>query len=198
MTDLSREKFRECWQKTEIIREYERSLFTFADMELPYIFAAEHTQLQDRTIVREGVVVVRRPQIVLPGYYRGPEFSEGFEHAGSMPSEAVYVMRAMGLPYSQITNRPVAEERVEYGGLEGVLAQLEEDLEARENAETGLIKGLMEGPDVSLMRYALGLVIKSAPENVREYFEHVHRRRGEPIRPDEQVTDEDIRRLFER
>jgi hypothetical protein len=47
------------------------------------------------------------------------------------------------------------------------------------------------------MRYSLGLVIKSAPDNIKEYFEHLRRQRGEPIRPDERITDEDIRRLFE-
>ncbi len=46
------------------------------------------------------------------------------------------------------------------------------------------------------MRYSLGLAIKSAPGNVKEFFEHLRRQRGEPIRPDERVTDEDIRRLF--
>jgi len=46
------------------------------------------------------------------------------------------------------------------------------------------------------MRYSLGLVIKSVPENVREFFEHLRKQRGEPIRPDEKITDEDIRRLF--
>ena len=46
------------------------------------------------------------------------------------------------------------------------------------------------------MRYSLGLTIKSAPGNVMEFFEHLRRRRKEPIRPDERITDEDIRRLF--
>jgi hypothetical protein len=59
-----------------------------------------------------------------------------------------------------------------------------------------LIKGVLGGADISLMRYSMGLAIKSAPGNVNEFFEHLRRRRGEPIRPDEKITDEDIRRLF--
>ena len=47
------------------------------------------------------------------------------------------------------------------------------------------------------MRYAFGLIVKSAPDNVREFFDHFRRQRGGPIHPDEKISDEDIRRLFE-
>lgn len=39
------------------------------------------------------------------------------------------------------------------------------------------------------MRYSIGPMIKSAPENVKEFFERMRRQRGGPIRPDEQITD---------
>jgi hypothetical protein len=39
-------------------------------------------------------------------------------------------------------------------------------------------------------------MIRSAPGNVKEFFEHMRRQRGEPIGPDEKITDEDIRRLL--
>jgi len=197
MSEFNREKFKEYWRRTEIIRDYQRMLYTFGDMELPYVFAAEHSQFRDRTVVRKGVIIFQKPQILLPRYYGGPEFKEGFEHANAIPPEAVYLFRAMGLPYSHITNRTVATEQMEYGRLQDVLDRFNAELENEENAETGLIKGILDGADISLMRYSLGLVIKSAPENVKEFFEHLGRQRGEPIRPDEKITDEDIRRLFE-
>jgi len=197
MPEFDKQKFKDYWTRTEVIREYQRFLYTFGDMELPYIFAAEHSRFRDRTIVRKGVVLVQRPHILLPRYYSGPEFKEGFEHVRAIPPEAAYLFRAMGLPYSHLTNKPVAKEQIEYGGLQDVLDRLNRELEDQENAETGLIKGLLDGADISLMRYSVGLVIKSAPENVKEFFEHLRRQRGEPIRPDEKITDDDIRRLFE-
>ncbi len=196
MPEFDRENFNECWRSTEVIREYQRMLFTFGDMELPYVLAAEHDRFKDRTVVRKGVVLIQRPHILLPSYYRGPEFKEGFEHANAMPPEAVYLLRSIGMPFSQITNKPVGEETIEYGNLQAVLDGLSTKMEAREDTETGLIKGILKGADISLMRYALGLAIKSAPGNVKEFFEHLRRRRGEPIRPDEKITDEDIRKLF--
>jgi len=180
-----------------VIREYQRMLYTFGDMELPYVFAAEHSRLKDRTVVRKGVVLLQKPHILLPEYYSGPEFKEGFEHANSIPPEAVYFFRAMGLPYSQLTNKTIAEEQIEYGGLQDILDEFSRKMDEQENAETGLIKGVLNGADVSLMRYSLGLIIKSASQNVKEFFEHLRRQRGEPIRPDEKITDDDIRRLFE-
>ena len=196
MPEYDRVEFMAHWSATEVIREYERMLFTFGDMELPYVLVAEHSRLRDRTIVRKGIVLIQRPHILLPSYYGGPEFKEGFEHANAIPPEAVYLLRAMQMPYSQITNKPVGEEEIEYGNLQSVLDKFDKEMESQEDTETGLIKGVLNGADISLMRYSLGLAIKSAPGNVKEFFEHLRRRRGEPIRPDERITDEDIRRLF--
>ena len=196
MSELGRNKFEECWRATEVIREYQRMLFTFGDMEVPYVLVTEHDRFKDRAIVRKGVVMLQRPQIFLPSHYGGPEFQEGFEHADAIPPEATFLLRAMQLPYSQISNRPVAGENMEYGSLQSVLDRFEKELENQDDTETGLIKGPSYGADISLMRYSLGLAIKSAPGNVKEFFEHLRRQRGEPIRADERITDEDIRRLF--
>ena len=171
-------------------------LFTFGAMELPYVLVAEHDRFNDRSVVMRGLVLLNRPQIVLPPYYGGPEFKEGFEHANTIPPEAFYLLRAMQVPYSQISNRPIAKEQIEYDSVQSVLDKIDKKMEEQEDTETGLIKGVLDGADISLMRYTLGLAIKSAPGNVNEFFEHLRRRRGEPIRPDERITDEDIRRLF--
>ena len=196
MFEIDREQFNQCWRSTEVIREYERMLFTFGAMELPYVLVAEHGQFKDRAVVMKGLVALQRPQIVLPPYYEGPEFKEGFEHANALPPEAVYLLRAMQVPYSQISNKPVAKEQIEYGSVQSVLDKFDQEMENQGDTETGLIKGVLDGADISLMRYSLGLAIKSAPGNVKEFFEHLRRRRGEPIRPDERITDEDINRLF--
>ena len=129
MPETSSEKFKEFWRKTEVIREYQRSLYTFGDAKLPYVFAAEHPRLSDRAVVRQGIMLVQKPHILLPGHY-GPEFAEGFEHAQSLPSKAVYLFRAMGLPYSKISNRPVAKEQIEFGSLQDVLNKFSRQLEA--------------------------------------------------------------------
>ena len=196
MAEFGREKFKEYWKKTEVIREYQRTLYTFGDMQLPYVFAAEHGKFRDRTVVRRGVVLLEKPQILLPRRYGGIKFTKGFEHAGAIPPEAAYLFRAAGLPYSNVTNRLVAEENIEYGSLQDVLDRFEKMMENSEDAETGLIKGILEGADIALMRYSLTLAVRSAPENVKEFFEHIRRQRGEPMRPDEKISDEEIRRLF--
>ncbi|MDP6379738.1 MAG: hypothetical protein QF662_00205 [Phycisphaerae bacterium] len=197
MPEINRDRFEDFWRKTEVIREYARTLFTFGHMRLPYVFAAEHTRFSDRVVVRKGVVMFEKPQILLPGYFAGPKFAEGFEHAGALPPNAVYIWRAMGLPYSHVSNRVLVEQQIEYGGLQEVIDKFHTQMEASEDAETGLIKGALEGADVSIMRYSVGLAIKSAGENAREYIEHLKRQRGESIQPHETITDEDIRRLFE-
>ncbi len=197
MSDFNKEIFNEYWSATEVIREYQRMLFTFGAMELPYVLVAEHNRFNDRAVVMKGLIVLQRPQIVLPSYFAGPEFTEGFEHANAIPPDALYLLRAMQVPYSKISNKPIVTEEIEYGSVQNILDKFDHEMEIQEDTETGLIKGVRDGADISLMRYSLGLAIKSAPGNVKEFFEHLRRRRGEPIRPDERITDEDIRRLFE-
>jgi hypothetical protein len=196
MSDFNTEKFKEYWRRTEVIREYRCNLHTFGDTKLPYVFAAEHHQFKDRTLVRKGVIVMQKPHILLPRQYTGMDFEEGFEHGDAIPPEAVYLFRTMALPYSHITNKPLVEEQLEYGGLNEVIGRLATQIEEQENSEMGLIKGLSEGADVSLMRYTVGLMAKSASGNVKDFFEHLRRQRGEAIRADEKITDEDIKKLF--
>ena len=196
MNDFNDDQFKDCWQRTEVIREYEQMLYTFGDMTLPYIFVAEHTQFPDRTLVRRGVVYIQKPSIVLPGQPGGPAFTEGFEHSNAIPPNAVYVMRSMGLPYSQVTHKQIAGDEIEYGHLQAVIDRLGESLHRHDDTDTGLIKGLMAGADISLMRYAMGLMLKSAPQNVRQFFDHLRRSHDNPIAPNETITDEDIKRLF--
>jgi len=197
MSDLDKENFNDYWSATEVIREYQRMLFTFGAMELPYVLVAEHNRFSDRAVVVKGLIVLQRPQIVLPSHFGGPEFTEGFEHANAIPPDALYLLRAMQVPYSQISNKPIVTEEIEYGSVQSILDKFDKEMDIQEDVETGLIKGVRGGVDISLMRYSLGLAIKSAPGNMKEFFEHLRRRRGEPIRPDERITDEDINRLFE-
>jgi len=141
MPDFDRKKFEECWRATEVIREYQRMLFTFGDMEVPYVLITEHSRFKDRAVITKGVVMLQRPQILLPSQYGGPQFQEGFEHADAIPPEAAFLLRAMQLPYSKISNRPVADEYMEYGSLQSVLDKFDREMESREDTETGLIKG---------------------------------------------------------
>ncbi len=196
MGEFTGQQFKEYWRKTEVIREYEQILYTFGDMTLPYLFVAEHQTYNDRTVIRSGVVYIQKPNIVLPSQYLGPEFGDSFEHFKALPKDAVLVMRSMGLPYSQINNKQTAKDEIEYGRLQQVIDRLNNKLEQHGDTETGLIKGVMGGADISLMRYSLGLMVKSTPENVKQFFEHIRRQSGRPIRPDEKITDEDLKRLF--
>jgi hypothetical protein len=194
---MSKEQiFEQYWKKTEIIREYHKILFTFGDMRLPYVFLAEHTNYNDRVFVHKGVVNIQKPNILLPGHRQNIEFKEGFEHSHDIPRNMAVVMRSLGLPHSQVSNKQFVREEIEYGRLQEVIDKYSRKLESNEDSDTALIKGVVGGADISLMRYSIGLMVKSGPENVKEYIEHMKRQTGEPIRPDEQITDEDIRRLF--
>jgi hypothetical protein len=188
--------FEQYWKKTEIIREYHRVLFTFGDMKLPYVFLAEHTGFTDRTLVYKGMVNIQKPNILLPGYHENIEFKEGFEKFRNIPRNMALVIRSLGLPNSEISNKQFVREEIEYGRLQEVIEKYNKKFEQNEDSDTGLIKGVAGGVEISLMRYSIGLMIKSGPDNVKEFFDHVRRQSGNPIGPDEKITDEDIKKLF--
>ncbi len=196
MAENKRQKFDRFWKSTEVIREYKPVLYTFGDMRLPYIFAGEHEKLSDRAVVYKGEIVIRKPQIILPGAKNGPEFKAGFEMGDEIPEMAVLMIRSMGLPYSEVSNQVITQKKIEYGKLSDVLERFEVELRQHDDDQTGLIKGLAEGVQVSLMRYSIGLMVKSAEPNVKQFMEHLRRQRGEPISPSEKLTDDDIRKLF--
>jgi hypothetical protein len=194
MTGLTREEFQGYWEATEVIREYETQLFTFGDMTLPYIYAASH-DLGDRTFVRRGTVFLKRPTFILP-FNSGLNLGSGFQ--SELPQDLNQFFRLLKIPYSDVTRKIEGEERLEYGRLREVVSNLDRELAFKGDSETGLIRGLNGGEEASLVRYCFGLVAKSGEGNINEYVEHLKRqRRGSSIMVNEEVTEEDLRRLFE-
>ena len=192
MPPINRETFKKYCRETEIIRHYDRMLLTFGDMKLPYIFAGEH-HLRDRVVVMKGVVLVQKPIMMRSS---GSQFKEGFEHADTLPSEVISIFRRMGLPYCHLHNKLILKQEIEYDSLQGVLDKYNKRLEAEKDTKTGLIKGVVEGADISLMLYSIELAAKSTPGNIDHFMEHLTKQRMGPFNPGETITDDDIRRLL--
>ena len=195
MSNPVEDRFRKCWDKTEIRREYRRMLFTFGSVVLPYVYVAESNHFNDKVIVKKGNIRCERPNIILPGQYSGPQFGEGF--SDPVPLETSFIFRTMGLPYCIVDNKIISTEGMEYGRLGKVLERLNEDLERNGDDETALIKGLYNGLEVSLRKYFIGISTKSVPGNMKEFADHMRRQQDVgPIDPDEILSDEDFQRLL--
>ncbi|MDP2924939.1 MAG: hypothetical protein Q8N99_01060 [Nanoarchaeota archaeon] len=193
MQELSREDFEKYWGGTEVIREYQGNLFTFGDTNLHYVYLSEHP-IGNRIIVKKGIVLFKKPIIILPGQCSRFEFNQGFQNR--LSPDAAQLFRASEFPFSNLTNKTQEEETIEYGSLNRVLKKIDTEIQNSGDLETGIIKGVLGGLEVSLVRYSFGLAVKSGPSNVEEYIEHLKKQRGKPIRPGESVTDEDLKMLF--
>lgn len=183
-----------CWRGTEIIRKYQSALPTFLDKELPYVFAAEHP-IRGRVDTASGYLVVNPPQIFIPVYFasEGPQLGEGFQ--GITLAGPISFLREIGFPYSFIDNKVQRNHVIENGNLQGILKRHQNELEAENDIETALIKGMYGGVQVSLIRYLLELAIESAPTNAREVLARL-RRTSTPIGRDERITPAEIDQLF--
>ena len=83
----------------------------------------------------------------LPGYNHSPEFKEGFEHLHDIPRNMALIIRSLGLPYSEISNKQLTRDEIEYGSLQEVIEKFNKKFEHREDSDTGLMKGVAGGID---------------------------------------------------
>ncbi|MBI3313040.1 MAG: hypothetical protein HYZ83_02255 [Candidatus Omnitrophica bacterium] len=166
----------ENWEKalknTEIIRPRVLPLATYEATHLPYIFLAESAVNLGDTVVRKGEIVVDRPSIILPSHL--PQF-EGFDEEGKP-----------ALDYFQLTNlllvRGVRFPSLKYNNkvhsldlCEKKLGETIEDyrrrLEKEENIATGLIVGLEDSWQFSVLIFICGQMIKSADGDIRKLLD---------------------------
>lgn len=184
-----------CWRGTEIIRKYQSALPTFLDVELPYVFVAEHPTVKDRVSTIMGYVVVNSPQISIPFYLadEGPQFRDGFEDI--CLAGPISFLRMIGFPYSFIDNKIQCDHILENGSLQGILKRHENELEAGNDIKTALIKGVYRGAQISLVRYLLQLAIESHPTNTREVLARLGKK-GTPIGENDTITQAEMNKLF--
>ncbi|MFH1683070.1 MAG: hypothetical protein ABIA37_04705 [Candidatus Woesearchaeota archaeon] len=183
-------KFDRYWNGTEIIRGRQEPLSVFEGANLPYIFVAE-PQAREKAILVRGFLYVSQPTIVIPG--TGAQFM-GLDYSDEIPGIHGFLLRT-ATPNCNVTNRRQYEQTLEYGCVSDVLKRCEQELEAEQDAKTALIKGYVNGLDVSLMRYFVELSNKSAPSSIAALLREAERKLG-PIRPDERISAAQIHELF--
>ena len=164
------------WQKalskTEIHRARLSHLHTFGPTELPYVLLTESSVNTGDTVVRKGKVKVDKPLIILPQHY--PLF-EGFEfdkdlHLDSDMIRSFLLMRGVALPSLRYSNLPYSIDLHEES-LKNTIEHYKDLLEKKEDIRRGLIIGLDDAWQLSLLIYVVAMVSKSADNDITKFFE---------------------------
>lgn len=162
----------EAWKKavknTEIIRGRLARLDEYSGADLPYVFLAESEINIGDTIVRKGRINIDKPMIYLndgsPQFY-GFDFEENLK-INTESIKTFLLMRGINFPSLKYTNS--SEIEICEGALDKAIDKYSDSLAKEENTDTGLIVGLADYWQFSVLVYVANLALKSAPDNIRK------------------------------
>ena len=162
----------ESWQKalrnTDIYKMRLAKLDISSSTELPYIFLAESEVNTGDTIVRKGKITAEKPLIYLsdgsPQFY-GFEFEEELK-VNTETIKTFLLMRGINFPSLKYSNSSQLE--VFEGALQDAIDKYADLLAREENVETGLLVGLADYWQFSVLVYVANLMVKSAPDNIKK------------------------------
>lgn len=166
------EKWNKALKQTEIIRFRVSYLSTFEATAVPYIFLAESTMNLGDTVVRQGKVLVHKPEIILPEdtpQFEGFEFEKDYQVNADMVRMFLFV-RGISFPSLKYEHE-VSRLDVREGPLKKAREFFKHQLEKTEDAQTGLIIGPEDAWQFSLLIYVELLIGKSLPSDLRKIWE---------------------------
>ncbi|MBI2191459.1 MAG: hypothetical protein HYU36_05695 [Planctomycetes bacterium] len=172
-----REDFHRAIQETEIHRHRQTRLLTYGGTELPYVWLGESAVNMGDTVVRRGVVRVEKPQLLL---VQQPLQFEGFEYGEEKQESSAFLAlgRIASFPPGKYSNIETRLDIYE-GSLQQALTHYKRDLEAREDALTGLVSGPSDIWAVSLFVYVGKMVEHSAVDDIQELLRRHLRHPGQ-------------------
>lgn len=168
----------ETWIKalkhTQIISSRVKSLRVDGDTPMPYIFLAESSINHGDTVVRKGEVAIQKPSLILPPNL--PQF-EGFDFdngriTDSLPTSIAnfFFVRGIHIPSYHYNNTTSIMDVFE-GRLSKAIAYYRDELQRQENVYTGLIVGLEECWQFSILLYNCAQVIKNADHDIQRLLD---------------------------
>lgn len=154
---------------TETVLQPEKPLETFGVTAVGYYVVTELLDTVGRVRIREGRFHVERPQVITPSYFAsqlvenfGEEARTYAERFAKSP-EGLRILQ-YGLQFRKEENR----QSVVPGNLDDVAHEIARDLRSREDAFSGVVIGVDDLWEVSLLRFGIELIGASAPKHVRD------------------------------
>lgn len=173
------EKWEKAVRETRIIKYRLRNLLAFDSTELPYIALAPSAINLGDTVVRKGKVIVHRPLIILPhgpfAQFEGFDFEDDFNLSGD-DIRRFLLMRGISFPTLKYRNETHTVDIFE-GDLEKAISYFSDQLERREDVQSGLITGPEDAWQFSVLIYVAAMAARSASSDIEQIIEELRRRK---------------------
>jgi len=168
------------WEKAIKHTEVERARISYLNINtstiLPYIILSESMVDNSDTVIRKGKIEVTKPVIYLPDH---TPILEGFEFEDKQISEnsliTFLILRGVNLPSLKYSNILYSLD-IEGSPLSDTVKKYKEELIKAEDVYTGLIIGPDDCWQFSLLIYVAGLVMKSAPQDIKKFLEELRKK----------------------
>ncbi len=168
----SKEEIQYASEMTETVLRPAKGLETFGATVVDYHLVTELLDTVGQIRIRQGRFHVERPQLITPSHYA----SQLVENFGEEAREYAdrFAQSHDGLRILQYGLRFRKEERnqsVVSGELRAVAEEVAEDVRGSDQAFAGVIVGVDDLWEVSLLRFGIELIGASVPKNIRDLAE---------------------------
>ncbi len=168
--DLTK-KWNEALKKTKIIRLRYTKLNTFNKTFLPYVLISKSSINNNTTVIREGKVEVAPAMVHLP---EGFPMFDGFNFYDTTQYhdetiKTFLLVRGVKLPSLKYSNDEIKLDLSEKT-VDEVIKEYQEKLSRKEDLDTGIILGIPEVWQFSLLIYIGTIIAKSFDSDIRNIF----------------------------
>ena len=149
--------FQYALENTEVIRAPQRRIETFGNTSFRFYLVTELMDSAHQVRVRDGRLHAERPQILTPSYLHRT-LAEGFgEQAEAFVNWLQQHARELAiLRYGFQFRKTDVTENLVHRRIEEVLGQLGETVDQSEDPLSAIIRGVDEGWEVCLLKFAAG------------------------------------------
>ena len=160
-------------QMTETILEPEHNLETFGATVIDYNIVTELMDEVGKVRIRQGRLHVERPQVITPTYYA----NQLLENFGDEASEYAEWLRKTQeglriLQYGLRFRKEEAQEQIVEGHIEEVAEKIAEEEKEEGKNFSGVLIGIDDMWEVSLLKFASEVIQGSAQTHFRELSKH--------------------------
>ncbi|HWB58818.1 MAG TPA: hypothetical protein VG733_04965 [Chthoniobacteraceae bacterium] len=169
---LNEDSFQYAIENTQVLFAPESRIETFGNTRFRFYVITELMDRANQVRVRNGYLHAERPQIIAPGHYaklllegfgeKGREFAQWLEQ--NMDNAAV-------LKYGMQFKRTDGSEDVLHCTPEEAFSRIKGTAEFSNEPLNAVLQGVDEAWEVSLLKFSMDLIRKSAPGNMGDFRE---------------------------
>lgn len=163
------QRFKNAWSSVRIERAAEYGLFTFGDSELPYYLVTSSDDNDRLVKVRKGKVTISRARIITPDSMH-PDLRDFFEENEDTGLISFLMSRTAAFSNLKLANES-GQDRIVTDTVAEAVAKLNQQLDAEEENQVGILSAPAELGRFAVFRYASEKVLSSAPDNIQEMRE---------------------------